>query len=309
MADILCLGEPLIEFNQQPTGQFLQGFGGDVSNVAIAASRQGASAGMLTQLGEDQLGGQILSLWGREGVQTEHVIRQIEGETGLYFVTHDQDGHHFIYRRRGSAASQYTPAQLPNPALKQCKIFYASGISLAISQTSREAVIKAAQIAREAGATFAFDPNLRTALWPLDKARPVTHNVMTQCDIALPGLDDARQLTGLNAPEDIVRFYRDLGAETVALTMGHEGVLISNGETNHFCRPMHVEAVDATGAGDCFNGAFLAAILRGMSPYEATKWANVAAALSTCGYGAIAAIPTLSQTELHFNERGNNHDN
>lgn len=309
MADILCLGEPLIEFNQQADGQFLQGFGGDVSNVAIAAARQGASAGMLTQLGQDRFGDQILSLWKNEGVQTEHVIRQAGGETGLYFVTHKEDGHHFTYRRRGSAASQYTPKHLPHSALRECRIFYASGISLAISQTSCEAVMKAAQGAREAGAVFAFDPNLRTALWPLGQAVEVTHQVMTICDIALPGLDDARQLTGLDAPEDIVRFYHDLGASSVALTMGREGVLTSEGERVQFCPPLQVEAVDATGAGDCFNGAFLAAILRGLPPHKAAEWANVSAALSTCGFGAVAQIPTLSQTELHFKEQGNNHDN
>lgn len=309
MADILCLGEPLIEFNQQDDGLFLQGFGGDISNVAISAARQGAQAGILTQLGSDPFGDQFIELWQSESVITRHVARKQEGETGLYFVTHDNDGHHFTYRRRASAAREYNTGLLPIQALNDCQIFYASGISLAISQTSRDAVVTAAKCAREAGNSFAFDPNLRTALWPLEEARHVTHEVMQHCDIALPGLDDARQLTGLDDPHEILRFYHDMGARTVALTMGSSGVITSDASGTHLCSPLRVDAVDATGAGDCFNGAFLAALLRGMPPADATHWANTAAALSTCGFGAVAPIPTLSQTENQLKEPGDPYDN
>lgn len=304
MADILCLGEPLIEFNQQKNGLYLQGFGGDISNVAISASRQGAKSAVLTQLGQDQFGDDIIALWQREGVLTDHVSQTRDGETGLYFVTHDDEGHHFTYRRRASAACGYGIDHLPRSAVEDCQIFYASGISLAISQTVCDAVIEAAQIARKAGRLFAFDPNLRTALWPLERAKFVTHYVMKYCDIALPGLEDARQLTGLITPEEIVAFYHKLGARTVALTMGCEGVITSEGAGLHHIAPLVVDAVDATGAGDCFNGAFLAAVLRGLPAAEAAQWANTAAALSTCGFGAVAPIPTLSETEDQLNRRG-----
>jgi 2-dehydro-3-deoxygluconokinase len=299
MSDLLCLGEPLFELNQQPDGLFLPGFGGDVSNVTIAASRQGASSGMLTRLGSDLFARDIRTLWQREGVAQDHTIETKDKETGLYFVTHDEDGHHFTYRRQGSAASTYDPKDLPIKALKQCKIFYASGISLAISTSMHDAVIVAAKQVKEAGGKFAFDPNLRTALWPLEQARSVTHEVMKACDIALPGYDDAKKLTGLVQPEAIADFYHDLGASVVALTLGHKGVLLSDTRDRTIIPPHQVSAIDATGAGDCFNGAFLAACLAGTDYIEAATRANAAAALSVCGYGAIAAIPDLVKT-LNF---------
>ncbi len=295
---ILCLGEPLVEFNQTPEGHFAMGFGGDVSNVAIAAARHGARAGMLTRVGTDPFGAALCDLWAREGVDTSHVTRAEGEETGVYFVTHDAGGHHFTYRRKGSAASKFTAVNLPATALQHLAVFYASGISLAISETMRAAVLEAAKLTRVTQGLFAFDPNLRLALWSLEDARAVTHEVMRRADIALPGLEDARQLTGLHSPEKIAAFYHDLGPSIVALTLGAEGVLVSvKGEARRL--PGHrVAARDATGAGDCFNGAFLAALTAGADPYQAAELANMAAALSTTGYGAVAPIPTLTDTRV-----------
>lgn len=291
---IYCLGEPLVEFNQQPDGLFKTGFGGDVSNVAVAAARQGAQAGMITRLGDDPFGTSLIEMWRREGVDLRGVIRAKGEETGVYFVTHDARGHHFTYRRKGSAASRLSLGDLPI-GLPEAAIFYASGISLAVSDSMRGAVVEAAKQIHAGEGLFAFDPNLRTALWPLETARAVTHEVMRHCDIALPGLDDARQLTGLQMPEEIARFYHDLGASIVALTLGAEGVLISTAEQQVTLPGLQVTAKDATGAGDCFNGAFLAALLAGLEPVAAAERANRAAALSTTGYGAVAPIPTLSE--------------
>ena len=62
--DVLALGEAMVEFNQQPDGRYLAGFGGDTSNCAIAAARLGARTGYLTQVGDDLFGEQL-------GVQVE----------------------------------------------------------------------------------------------------------------------------------------------------------------------------------------------------------------------------------------------
>lgn len=302
MNDILCLGEPLVEFNQLTDGNYLQGFGGDVSNVAIAAARQSVKAGMLTRVGADKFGEDLLLFWRKESVSTEHVVISKQHETGIYFVRHDDEGHHFIYRRKGSAASTYSKHDLPKDHLEKSQIFYASGISLAISQTVCDATIASAKIITSAGGLFAFDPNLRTALWPLEDAREAIHNVMELCDIALPSLEDARKLTGLDNPEDIVAFYHDLGPSTVALTLGDSGSLVSDQGNYIRIPPIEVQAVDATGAGDCFNGTFLAALIRGVGVFDAGRWANVSAALSTQGFGVVSSIPTLDETRIRIDK-------
>ena len=112
---IVCLGEPLIEFNRPREGDgrtWLQGFGGDSQNVAIAAARQGAAAGYLTSLGQDWMGDAFLDLWKSEGVDASRVTRHPSAPTGVSFVTHSAAGHKFDYLRKNSAASLMTPGRV-----------------------------------------------------------------------------------------------------------------------------------------------------------------------------------------------------
>ena len=225
--DILCLGEPLLEFNQQPDGNYLPGHGGDTSNAAISAARQGAQVGYITHVGADTFGNSFMDLWAKEGVDTSTVCQVTDAHTGIYFVTHGDEGHEFSYFRAGSAASRMGPGDLPVEALKTTKTLHVSGISLAISDSAADAVFAAIKIVKEAGGMVSFDTNLRLKLWPIERARAIIHAAMAQCDIALPGLDDAVQLTGLDDPAAIVDFYQGLGAKIVALTLGAKGTLVA----------------------------------------------------------------------------------
>src|SRR5260370_1230769 len=110
-------------------------------------------------------------------------------------------------------------------------------------------------------------------------------------DSRLPRLDDSQQLTGLDKPEAIGDFYLKQGAPLVALKMGAEGALLATPQRRVRIAPHKVELVDATGAGDTFDGAFLARLLAGDDIEAAARYANVAAALSTQGYGAVTPIP------------------
>jgi len=298
--DVLCLGEPLIEFNQQSNGSYTSGFGGDTSNSAISAARQGAKVGYITRIGGDTFGMDLQKLWASEGVDATHVETDMNAPTGIYFVNHDRNGHHFSYRRAGSAASLMTPSFLPEVALKKTKILHVSGISQAISNTAADTVFQAIEIVRSSGGKVSYDSNLRLQLWPIERARSIIHAGMSQCDIALPGLDDAQLLTGLTDPDSIVDFYLGLGAKVVALTLGARGTLIGTTHDRKVIAAHKVQAVDATGAGDTFNGAFLARIAAGDPVFMAANYANVAAGISTLGYGAVEPIPTQKIVTAHL---------
>lgn len=300
--DILCLGEPMLEFNQQPDGNYLPGHGGDTSNCAIAAARQGASVGYITHIGADTFGNSFIELWAKEGVDTQTVKQVTNAHTGVYFVTHGKDGHEFSYFRAGSASSRMGPEDLPVQALQRCKILHVSGISQAISDRAADAVFEAIRLTRAAGGRVSYDTNLRLKLWPIERARAVTHAAMAQCDIALPGFEDAQQLTGHSDPDAIVDFYLGLGAKVVALTLGAEGTLVATPEERARVQGRRVEAVDATAAGDTFDGAFLARLASGETPFAAARYANAAAALSTLGYGAVAPMPVKAAVEAFLAE-------
>ena len=302
MADILCLGEPMLEFNQQPDGNYLPGFGGDTSNCAICAARQGADVGFLTHLGSDPFGNLFMDLWAKEGVDAS-TVKQVSGaHTGIYFVTHGKDGHEFSYFRSGSASSQMAPADLPVDALQKAKILHVSGISQAISDVAADTVFHAIDIVKDAGGKVSYDTNLRTKLWPLERARAVTHAAISKADIALPGLDDAEFLCGLSDPDAIADFYLNLGAGVVALTLGPDGTLVATAEERQRVPGRRVDAVDATGAGDTFDGAFLARMTMGDTPFGAARYANAAAAIAVQGYGAVAPMPQKEQVMAFLNE-------
>jgi len=298
--DVLALGEAMIEFNQTRADDphtWLQGFGGDTSNMAIAAARVGARVGYLTRVGNDAFGRRLIDLWTQENVSTEAVAVDNEAPTGVYFVSHDASGHAFSYLRAGSAASRMSPWSLPLAALRGTRVLHLSGISQAISASACDACFAAIAIARAAGAQIAYDTNLRLKLWPVARARAIILETLRMTDWALPGLDDARHLFGTEDPERIVAGCHALGSANVVLKLGAEGCLASNGRRRERVAGCRVASIDATGAGDCFDGAFIARIPAGDDLFAAARFANATAALATTGYGAVAPLPRGADVE------------
>ena len=298
MSDLMAIGEALVELNQAEDGApFVQGFGGDTSNAMIAAARLGADAAYFTAVGADRFGQALTELWMRERVDASRIVVSGGAHTGLYFVTHGPGGHAFSYLRAGSAASRIGESDLPVDRVRETKILHLSGISQAISSSAADAVFAAIDVARDAKRLVSYDPNLRLKLWPLRRARAIIHEAMRLSDIALPGLDDALALTGLSDPDAIVDFYLRLGSSIVVLKLGKAGALAATAKARKRVAPHPVKAIDATGAGDCFDGAFLAEYVRSADPLAAARFANAAAALSTLGYGAVAPLPRRADVE------------
>ncbi|RYF15495.1 MAG: sugar kinase [Comamonadaceae bacterium] len=296
--DILALGEPMVEFNQTGEGggrTYLQGFGGDTSNAAIAAARQGASVGYLSAVGEDVYGHMLRELWQREGVDARGVRTDAQAFTAVYFVTHDAQGHHFSFFRKGSAASRMTPQDLPRERIAAAKVLHLSGISAAISDSACDTCFAAVDIAKGAGVRVSFDTNLRLKLWPIARARAVMRELIRQSDICLPSLEDVQAISGLDDADALVDFCHELGAGVVALKMGAQGALVSDGKQRWRLQPHRCTPVDATGAGDTFGGALLARLVAGDALPDAARYAVVASALSTEGYGAVEPIPRAEQ--------------
>ncbi len=292
--DILSLGEPMVEFNQTRGGDgrnYLQGFGGDTSNFAIAAARQGASVGYVSALGDDPYGLMFRGLWDAENVSHAYVRTDAAAFTAVYFVTHGESGHQFSFFRAGSAASRMAPADLPEDALRQAKVLHLSGISLAISASACDACYGAIATAREAGVKVSFDTNLRLRLWTKDRARAVMTDVIGLTDICLPSYDDIVAITGLTDSDALVDYCLAKGAKIVALKLGADGALVADGGRRFRIAPKPCAPVDATGAGDTFGGAFVARLIAGDDLEAAGHYAAAAAALSTEGYGAVAPIP------------------
>jgi len=309
-ADILALGEPMLEFNADADGtlesaeSFVVGYGGDTSNFLIAAARSRGRTAYVTRIGDDAFGTVLTRLWEREGVGTAHVTREPGGRTGIYFIARGPAGHGFTYYRADSPASRLTPADVPEQAIAEARLLHVTGITQAISTTACDATFHAMSLARAHGTLITYDPNHRPALWPEDRARAVILRSLELCDIALPNIDEGRMLTGEETPEAVLRALSARGPKTIVLKMGEQGALLADGDEVTHIEAHSVTPVDASGAGDTFDGAFAACLIGGASAVEAARYAAVAAALTTTGHGAVRPIPRRAEVLRELIEAG-----
>ncbi len=297
--DILCFGEPMFEFSWVSEDSIRPGIGGDVSNTAVAAARAGATAGMLTHLGKDTFADHILQLYVEEGIDVSRIVQSDTAPTGLYFIEYGPDGHRFSYRRAGSAASMVSPDNLRPNMFEDVGVLHISGITQAISDTSCAASIRAAQLARAAGAQVSFDTNLRLNLWSADQAREALKDILPLVNIVFPSIEDAEALFGLNEIDPICDRFLATGAELVVLTLGERGAVVADPSRRVHIAPVPAKLVDATGAGDTFDGAFLAEFSRTADPVAAAHFACAAASLSVENIGAVKSIPMRASIQAH----------
>src|SRR5690606_18620060 len=155
--DVLSLGEAMVELSaREPVSlrearTFDLGWGGDTSNVAVAVSRLGGSAGYVTKVGDDAFGASLRDLWDREGVDVRYVTVDGSRPTGVYFLSRQVAGPHaFTYYRSGSAASSLRPEDLADDLLRGVRVLHTSGITQAIGPGPCDAAFAALRAARTA---------------------------------------------------------------------------------------------------------------------------------------------------------------
>jgi 2-dehydro-3-deoxygluconokinase len=297
--DIVCMGEAMVEFTRMNRSKsealYIRGLGGDTSNCAISAARQGVKVAYLSAVGDDQFGKIAIDTWLTEGIDVSQVFVDPNSPTGIYFIDPVPKGRNFTYYRAGSAASRMSSISSSQTILSRTAILHLSAITQAISIAPNEPSFEAIDIVKKNGGRISYDTNLRLNLWGLEEARRVINKTLTQADILLPSLDEAQILTGLDNKEDILNFYLQFEPEILALKCGSEGAIVIFEGRKEYIPALNVNAIDTSGAGDTFAGAFLAQIIQGESPFEAARFAVVASGISVQGYGAMAPIPNRKQ--------------
>ena len=228
----------MVEFtrveDQKGEALYIRGLGGDTSNCAISAARQGADVAYLSSVGNDQFGNVAMDIWSKEGIDVSHISINPESPTGIYFIEPAPEGRNFTYYRKESAASKMTLTSDARAMLSSEVILHLSAISQAISATAKELSFDAIDLVKQNGGMLSYDTNLRLNLWGLEEARSVINKTAAQADILLPSLDEAQILTGLNNKEDVIRFFLKFEPEILALKCGNEGAtIIFEGKAEH----------------------------------------------------------------------------
>lgn len=270
----VLIGEAMLEVSQHGSGCRL-GYGGDTLNTAIHLARAGLTTAYLTAIGSDPLSARLKESWAAEGLDTSLVLVHPDRTTGLYAIATDASGERsFTYWRDTSAAREMfgiDGADIAKGEATHAGLFAFSLISLAIlPDADRLSLIELASQVRKNGGKVAFDGNYRPRLWagPAD-AIEWRDQAIAVADIGLPTLEDE---VALGMPVDarqVAAHWQALGCQEIVVKLGPAGCLLPDGTLAP--PPQVLQPVDTSGAGDAFNGGYLAARMRGESIRAAAR--------------------------------------
>ena len=271
-------------------GQFYQVSGGKGANQAVACCRAGHHPVWLCYaVGSALLGQTALNQLTTEGLITEAIYKSAEGATGVALILVDQEGENCISVASG-ANQLLRPDDLPAPT---ASIWQTGNYLLASLEVPWETVSAALSQARTAGMTTVLNP--APANTELTQPGQLQH-----VDLITPNAQEASLLSGIEvdgiqSAYQAAKLIQEMGPRDVIVTLGKQGLVLRQGEQDSHIAAQPVEAVDTTAAGDCFNGALVAALASGKSLPTAAHWASGAAALSVTRRGAQPSLPNHQQ--------------
>jgi 2-dehydro-3-deoxygluconokinase len=291
MTTAISIGECMLELRAEPDGRLRRGFAGDAYNTAVYLKRSAPEieVAFLTAMGDDSLSTAMTLAWRAEGISDRLAMRVAGTRPALYLIETDSGGERtFHYWRGESPARQWFKAAAQRGAeiFRGADLIYVSGISLAILPEEERG--EAIRFLAALGGRIAFDPNVRPALWPsLEQAREVFEAMSGVAAIVLPSRQDLQLLYGITDAPAQMQHIAQMTAAEVALTSDAAGCLVHAGGTVTALPAIPATVVDTSGAGDSFNGAYLAARLRGHPPREAAQAGLLLAAKVVAKPGAI----------------------
>jgi 2-dehydro-3-deoxygluconokinase len=298
LGGLAAIGECMIELSGSAGANWRMGFAGDTFNTlwALHALCGERPATYVSAFGDDPFSRDQIGFFAANGVGIGASPIIAGARPGLYAITLTGSERSFTYWRSDAAARQLAsdPDALEK-SLENQSLVYFSGITLAIlDEPSRKVLLDAVANSRRAGSLIAFDPNYRPRLWQSQEtAQTAIAAALAVTDIALPTFPDEQMLFGDATPEATAARLSGQVKEVVVKN-GEQPALVLSGGAAENVAAIHVASpVDTTGAGDSFNGGYLAARLAGHDPVEAARRAHRVAAAVVQVRGALTQFETL----------------
>jgi sugar/nucleoside kinase (ribokinase family) len=275
-----------------------QASGGSAANTTVAFSALGGTAFYACRVGSDDLGQIYLKGLNEAGIQTtEKSISQ--GVTGTCMVLVSPDSERTMHTYLGITA-ELTDAQIDFSSLETAKWLYLEGY-LSTSETARQAVQHARQIAQSSGVKIALtlsDPAM------VQYARAGLDDMIADgVDLLFCNQQEALMYTETNTLDAALTALKKMSKQVV-ITLSADGALVSTETETFNVSGRTVEAIDANGAGDSFAGAYLYAINSGWSAKQAAELAILVSSEVVSQFGPrlnLAQYPALLQT---FTQQG-----
>lgn len=305
LRQVMCFGEPLVGFftkedSKEELPSFKMAIGGDTSNVALGVTKLGHPASYTTRFGNDFFAKKIKELWEKENIDTSYVFDDLNHQTGIYFATYDSHGdHQFIYKRKDSAAANFSVEDAERVSLEGLKVFHLSGISQAISKSCLEASFFFMKNCKQSNILVSYDLNYRPQLWSKEYFTSIAlYTIKYLADLVSMNLAEAEVLGFRGNPKEIVREIMILGPKIVALKLGEDGCVIGSSEGVQYGRPFEVNTVvETTGAGDSVTAAVIVGILEKMKLEQMATFANAVGAIVCASIGSTSGQPTREEVD------------
>ena len=302
----ISVGECMAELQAANDGLYRLGFAGDTLNTTwymrALTNPSNVTVEYLTSIGADQLSQKMLAFLNSSGIGTRFISEIRDRTVGLYLITLNGAERSFTYWRSTSAARLLAEDEKAlRAALGKADVIYFSGITLAIlSPQHRKIFLSVLRDMKKRKAMIAFDTNTRRRLWPSDaamkKAMIEAYKVAT---LALPTFDDDKAVFGDKTPAETIKRIAGYGVREIIVKDGEKPCFVFTDDKLISVIPETVTGVvDTTGAGDSFNGGYIAARLNGKDPAQSAKFAHSVAGRVICGRGALLDMAGFNDLAL-----------
>ena len=307
MAEILTMGELLVEIMRPhediplyEPDYFRGPFPSGAPGIFIStAARLGHSAAIISGVGKDDFGETILRRLKKDGVDISRVLVSDQGNTGVAFVTYFADGERkfLFYMDHSPCVMAKAPEDMSG--LEDTKFMHIMGCSLASNKEYAKEILKTMHAACGKGAQISFDPNVRKELFTDDSFSETLEDVLNHTSIFLPGVEELEMMMNKDTVEEAIdKCFTYPSMKMVLLKNGSKGsILYVKGQEPKVFNAYKIVQKDATGAGDCFDGAFLAGISQNKDLDTACRWASAAGALNAAAFGPMEGDISIETVE------------
>ena len=269
-------------------GEFARAAGGKGANQAVAAARAGGAVTFIARVGRDANGEAALAGFVADGINVQRVVRDATRPSGVALILVDQNGENSIAVASG-ANDKLSPADVRRAKSAFCR----ARIVLLQLETPLPTVVASAALAAASGVRVVLNPA---------PARLLPAQLLRRVYVLTPNESEAELLTGVVVSNEATAAQAAdkllaRGVQNVIITMGARGAFVVGNGLRRLIPGFKVAAVDATGAGDVFNGALVVALAEGRPLLEAARFASAAAAISVTRFGAQPSAPTRQEIQ------------
>ncbi|MGZ9793907.1 5-dehydro-2-deoxygluconokinase [Bacillus atrophaeus] len=307
--DIVAIGRACIDLNaaeynrpMEETMTFSKYVGGSPANIAIGSSKLGLRAGFIGKIPDDQHGRFIESYMRNTGIDTTQMIVDQDGhKAGLAFTEIKSPEECNILMYRDDVADLYLkPSEVDEAYIAKAKMLLVSGTALAKSP-SREAVLKAVNLAKKHQVKVVFELDYRPYTWKSTEETSVYYTLIAeQSDIVIGTRDEfdmmENRIGGSN--DESVKYLFEHSADLVVIKHGVEGSYAYSKSGEVFrAKAYKTNVLKTFGAGDSYASAFIYGLVSGKDIETALKYGSASASIVVSKHSSSEAMPTVSEIE------------